>query len=153
MGLWHGVSWRFVFYGVCLGAGVSINKLYQYGVLLWLGRSRTSVLTRHWLYAAVARSLALGFFVVILGFLWIPAVSADSATLEGWTEGAGVVEVAVFLLTLLVMAMNELTASFRRLRTPSWPGRAILCGVQAVAVMVYVVALRLPVPPLLYEYF
>nr|WP_294547288.1 MBOAT family O-acyltransferase [uncultured Rhodopila sp.] len=153
MGLWHGVSWRFVLYGVCLGAGVCINKLYQLGLSLWLGRSRTGVLTRRWLYTVVARSLALGFFIVMLGFLWISAASTDRATLEGWAEGAGLVVVAVLLLTALVMAMGELTASARRLWAPTRAVKAILYGVQAVAVILYVVVLRLPVPPLLYEYF
>jgi D-alanyl-lipoteichoic acid acyltransferase DltB (MBOAT superfamily) len=153
MGVWHGVSWRFVAYGLCLGTGVSINKLYQYGLSLWLGRSRTGALTRLWLYTVVARSLALAFFIVMLGFLWIPAASVDSATLEGWVEGAGLVVVAVLLLTSVIMVTGKQAASFRDLRPPTWPMGVILPGVQVVAVLVYVAVLRLPVPPMMYEYF
>ena len=38
MGLWHGLSPRYALYGLMLGLGVSLNKLYQVAMSQWLGR-------------------------------------------------------------------------------------------------------------------
>ncbi|MBN8904337.1 MAG: hypothetical protein J0H57_25230, partial [Rhodospirillales bacterium] len=38
MGLWHGIGVRFALYGLCLGGGVSLNKLWQVALQRRLGR-------------------------------------------------------------------------------------------------------------------
>jgi D-alanyl-lipoteichoic acid acyltransferase DltB (MBOAT superfamily) len=72
MGLWHGVSVRFVLYGLCLGAGVSANKLYQTMMLRRLGRQRMVALTRRPDYATIAQALAVSFFVLALVLFFFP---------------------------------------------------------------------------------
>ena len=71
MGLWHGLTPRYALYGLMLGLGVSLNKLYQVAMGQWLGRRGYQALARHGLYAAVARALAVGYFVLALAFLWL----------------------------------------------------------------------------------
>ena len=153
MGLWHGVSWRFVLYGICLGAGVSVNKLYQIALLRRLGRPGVAALARRPLYVAGARALSLTFFIVMLGFLWAPADSVSRATAPDWAAGAGLTAALVFAL---VVAAPAAAARFQRARR-AWPVSAVAPGVsvglQAAAVTIYVAVLGLPVPPLLYQFF
>ncbi len=153
MGLWHGIGWRYAMYGLLLGAGVSVNKLYQTALLRRLGRARTAALSRHPLYAAAAQSLAVAFFTIMLGFLWIPAGAIGRETITGWAGGAAIVVAAVAILVAAERATSDALASSRL----AWPaggaaGTAI-CAVQLAVVLAYVSGLHLAVPPLLYEYF
>jgi alginate O-acetyltransferase complex protein AlgI len=149
MGLWHGVSWRFVFYGICLGAGVSVNKLYQNALLRRLGRPAVAALARRPLYIAAARALALTFIIVMLGFLWVPAASVNDATAAGWAAAAGMTGAFV---AALVVAAPPVASHLRAWQIPAIaPGVSV--GMQAAAVVIYVVVLGLPVPPLLYQFF
>jgi alginate O-acetyltransferase complex protein AlgI len=149
MGLWHGVSLRFVLYGLCLGAGVSVNKLYQTAMLRRLGRQRLARLTRHPAYATAAQALAVGFFILALGFLWIPADPAGGNDAGGWAGGAGL----VVLGSVLLAAATRLAQRWKR-PFPAGPRAAmVLYGAQAVAVLAYLLLWDGFVPPLLYAFF
>ena len=145
MGLWHGISLRYMVYGICLGAGVSINKFYQYTLQRRLGRARASALTRHPLHAAAARALAVSFFVVALGFLWIPGMSMDAATLGHWIAGAVLVVAAVSLAGLAEPTLAAMPSGSNV--------RVAVCIAQIAAVLLYLVLLDGTAPPLLYEFF
>ena len=147
MGLWHGISTRFVLYGVCLGAGVSINKFYQYATIRRFGRLRVTVLTRNRYYAAIARALALSFFVLALGFLWIDPKSAGELT--AWFQGAAMVTAVVLLFALVVPANSWLA----KLTPPGGGIRIAFYTAQAAIVVAYLIAFNQHVPPLLYEFF
>lgn len=145
MGLWHGVGLRFGLYGLCLGAGVSANKLYQVLMLKRLGRPGYAALTRRPVYAAAARALAIAFFILALGFLWIPA---GTGTLGGWIAGGGIVAAVLLLLAITAPVAQPIAA-----RLAPGPRAALaLCTAQALLVVAYL-ALGGPVPPLLYMYF
>jgi D-alanyl-lipoteichoic acid acyltransferase DltB (MBOAT superfamily) len=149
MGLWHGISPRFAMYGLCLGAGVSINKLYQSMMLKRFGRTRFNALIRQRYYAAMAQALALGFFIMALGFLWIVTRPMDQVEVTIWAEAA--------VLVVAVMLLFSLTASARARfvqRLPRHQGvRVAVCAAQIIVVLGYLLLLREPVPPLLYEFF
>ena len=153
MGLWHGISWRYVLYGICLGAGVSVNKLYQNTLLRRLGRPGVAVLARAPLYTAGARALALTFFVVMLGFLWVPAESIGVENWGGWAAGALLTGVLIFALVLASSALGPRLGAARRASTVPVVPPSVLIGFQAAMVLVYVVVLGMPVPPLLYQFF
>lgn len=146
MGLWHGISLRFMLYGVCLGAGVSINKFFQYAMLRRLGRARLNALSRNPLYTEAARCLAVTFFVVVLGFLWIPSEAFTGATIGTWAAGAVVVLTAVALFGLLNRAMP----AFGTMRSG---GQIAMCATQVALILIYLLLLAGPVPVLLYEFF
>jgi alginate O-acetyltransferase complex protein AlgI len=148
MGLWHGVNARFVLYGLCLGAGVAANKLYQTEVSRRLGRRRFNALTSHPAYSVCAQGLAVSYFILILGYLWVPAIGVDA--LGAWAEAAFLVVAGVLLLIVLIRAANRPATRLARVLADA---TGIVCFVQAAAVLVYLVLLRGFVPPLLYEYF
>jgi D-alanyl-lipoteichoic acid acyltransferase DltB (MBOAT superfamily) len=70
IGVWHGRTSEFLFYGLLLGAGVSINKLYQLQMAKRLGKKRFKALEAHWLYLAVCRGLNFTFFAFFLLWFW-----------------------------------------------------------------------------------
>jgi alginate O-acetyltransferase complex protein AlgI len=148
MGLWHGANARFVLYGLCLGAGVAANKLYQTEMLRRLGRPRFNALTRHRAYSVCAQGLAVSYFILILGFLWVPAINVDA--LGAWVEAAGLVVAGALLFIVLVRAANRPAT---RLASVLADSAGVICFVEAAAVLAYLILLRGFVPPLLYEYF
>ena len=133
---------------LCLGAGVAANKLYQTEMSRGLGRRRFNALTSHPAYSVCAQGVAVSYFILILGYLWVPAIGVDA--LGAWTEAAGLVVAGVLLLIVLIRAANRPATRLARVLADA---TGIVCFVQAAAVLVYLVLLRGFVPPLLYEYF
>ena len=70
IGVWHGRTSEFVFYGFLLGAGVSINKLYQIQTSKRLGKKRFKALAGNWFYVAMCRGLNFSFFAFYLLWFW-----------------------------------------------------------------------------------
>lgn len=146
MGLWHGTSVRFALYGLVLGAGVSIDKLFQTAMTTALGRRRYGALMRRPAYAAISRGLAVSYFVLALGFFWIPAAAAPVA-LGRWAAAA-----ALVCLGMLALAAAGITIEAVERRLPRLP-TALLCGLEAAAIAVYFIALHGTAPPLIYQFF
>ena len=154
MGVWHGPTARFALYGLCLGAGVSVNKLFQTWMMQRLGRPAYAKLSKHAGYAAVARSLALTYFVLALGFLWIPGHAEPDGWLADWATPAMLV-FAVFLLALSADRMFA-AAPVRRLcqaLAQRDQGAALLRAGQLAAVLICLLLWPDAVPPLLYQFF
>ncbi len=147
MGLWHGVSLRFVLYGLCLGAAASANKLYQTFMLRRLGRARWNELTRRPLYAASAQGLAVSAFILALGFLWIRHGQGSPLA---WTVSAGIVVALVALLVFAAALAAPLVAMKDRFaaRRP-----LLLAFLQAACVLTFLAFSHARVAPLLYENF
>ncbi|MDQ6941166.1 MAG: hypothetical protein M3169_01465, partial [Candidatus Eremiobacteraeota bacterium] len=70
IGLWHGQTSMFVCFGVLLGLGVSINKLYQTLMIARLGRPGYRALTSQPLYAAGSCGLTLTYFAFATLWFW-----------------------------------------------------------------------------------
>lgn len=70
IGVWHGRTSEFLFYGLLLGIGVSVNKLYQVGMARRLGKKRYKVLSNNPVYQAVCRGLNFTFFAFYLLWFW-----------------------------------------------------------------------------------
>jgi D-alanyl-lipoteichoic acid acyltransferase DltB (MBOAT superfamily) len=71
MGLWHGTTSIFFLYGLLLGGGVSLNKLYQIKMRDWLGKARYKALARNMAYQRTANGLMLAFFALALSCFWL----------------------------------------------------------------------------------
>jgi D-alanyl-lipoteichoic acid acyltransferase DltB (MBOAT superfamily) len=70
IGVWHGQTSSFLFFGILQGAGVSGNKLYQILMIKRLGRKRYRALSENPIYVAVARGLTFTWFTFTLIWFW-----------------------------------------------------------------------------------
>jgi alginate O-acetyltransferase complex protein AlgI len=147
MGLWHGLNARFALYGLCLGGGVSVNKLYQVAMQQRLGRKGYAALARGALYREAARASAVGAFVLALGFLWIPPAALERRPLV-WAEGGVLTLVAVCILTVGCPPV-----AVRLMAIRSMVPDAVFLGLQAVAILAYLFIAHGFAPPLVYAFF
>ncbi len=160
VGLWHGQTTEFLFYGFLQGGGIAANKLYQIKMADMLGKKGYRTLTANRIYSACCRGLTFTWFTLTLFWFW-----------TGWTQiGAfsralgptGLVLVGLAILvgsTLLLEAMELLRAAVLGVR---WQQVPVLesrytrtaWGTALVAVVVLAsVVLSAPAPDIVYKAF
>lgn len=71
MGVWHGSTGVFLIYGLVMGAGASLNKLWQVFMNQRLGKKRYKVVGESFTYATLARGLMFAFFALAVTGLWV----------------------------------------------------------------------------------
>jgi alginate O-acetyltransferase complex protein AlgI len=70
VGLWHGQTSEFIFFGILQGLGVSINKLYQVVLTQAMGRKKSKALMSNPVYTAFTRGLTFTWFGFTLVWFW-----------------------------------------------------------------------------------
>jgi alginate O-acetyltransferase complex protein AlgI len=70
VGVWHGTTAAFLFFGFLQGFTVSANKLYQILMTKWLGRKAYQSVSSNPYYVAVARGLTFTWFTFTLLWFW-----------------------------------------------------------------------------------
>ena len=70
VGLWHGRTSEFLFFGVLQGGGVAINKLWQLGLTQGLGRKGYKAVAANAIYIAFGRGLTFSWFAFTLFWFW-----------------------------------------------------------------------------------
>jgi len=70
IGVWHGRTSQFVFFGVLQGGGVAINKRWQLGMPAVRGRKRYRELAKAPVYVALGRGLTFTWFSCTLFWFW-----------------------------------------------------------------------------------
>lgn len=70
MGLWHGSAIHFIYYGLILSFGISVNKLWQIELVNIIGKTRYKALCQCTWYSIFATSLSLAYFSLSLTFIW-----------------------------------------------------------------------------------
>lgn len=70
IGVWHGRTSEMVFYGVLLGGGISLNKLYQIQMAKAMGKKRYKALSNNPVYQSICRGLNFTFFALSLLWFW-----------------------------------------------------------------------------------
>jgi D-alanyl-lipoteichoic acid acyltransferase DltB (MBOAT superfamily) len=75
IGVWHGSTAVFVIYGLLMGAGASINKLWQVALTGRLGKKRYRALTDGCVYMYLSRGITIAYFVVTLTCFWVSDLS------------------------------------------------------------------------------
>jgi D-alanyl-lipoteichoic acid acyltransferase DltB (MBOAT superfamily) len=70
IGLWHGRTSEFFVFGVLTGGGMSINKLWQLGLVRAMGGKRYKELAKNAIYEAFGRGLNLTWFAFTLFWFW-----------------------------------------------------------------------------------
>ncbi|HEY2781544.1 MAG TPA: MBOAT family O-acyltransferase [Steroidobacteraceae bacterium] len=71
MGVWHGSTGVFVIYGLVMGAGASLNKLWQVFMTKRLGKKRYKSVGESFAYSSLARGLLFAFFALAVTGLWV----------------------------------------------------------------------------------
>jgi D-alanyl-lipoteichoic acid acyltransferase DltB (MBOAT superfamily) len=70
IGIWHGRTSEFAVYGVLLGGGAAINKLWQSTLTSMLGRKGYKALASNAFYTAFSRGLTFCWFALSLFLFW-----------------------------------------------------------------------------------
>jgi alginate O-acetyltransferase complex protein AlgI len=70
IGVWHGQTTSFLFFGFLQGLGVSVNKLYQILVTRAIGRKGYRALSGNPIYIAFSRGLTFSWFAFSLIWFW-----------------------------------------------------------------------------------
>jgi D-alanyl-lipoteichoic acid acyltransferase DltB (MBOAT superfamily) len=71
MGVWHGTTLVFVIYGLLMGAGASINKVWQLTLAKRLGKKGYQNLGKQNLYIYLCRGLTFSYFTLAITCLWV----------------------------------------------------------------------------------
>jgi alginate O-acetyltransferase complex protein AlgI len=70
IGIWHGRTSEFVFFGVLQGGGVAINKLWQMRLTRAMGRKGYKGLATNPVYVAFGRGMNFAWFAFTLFWFW-----------------------------------------------------------------------------------
>jgi alginate O-acetyltransferase complex protein AlgI len=110
LGIWHGQTSVFVFYGILLAFGVSVNKLYQILMARILGRTTYKALSSQPPYNACARGLTYTYYSFCMLWFW-----------SNWSQMAGFlrrlqVPALVGMWLLIFMAATVILSVWESLR-------------------------------------
>jgi alginate O-acetyltransferase complex protein AlgI len=107
IGVWHGQTTAFLFFGFLQGLGVSVNKLYQIAMTKRLGRKPFDRLSSSPLYELVARGLTFTWFTFTLTWFWASWSDAarvwSALDVGAWT----VVWIGIWAVSALVLGAWE----------------------------------------------
>jgi alginate O-acetyltransferase complex protein AlgI len=117
MGVWHGTTAVFVIYGLLMGAGASINKLWQLACTERLGKKRYRALSETTAYISFARGLTVGYFVLALTCLWVTELPqlAELVMRLGLT---GILGTFVLLVTVFAIVALAVDLALARVQIP-----------------------------------
>lgn len=71
MGVWHGTTAVFVVYGLLMGAGASVNKLWQVWLTRRLGKKAYKAWCERTPVVYLSRGMTLAYFALALTCLWV----------------------------------------------------------------------------------
>jgi D-alanyl-lipoteichoic acid acyltransferase DltB (MBOAT superfamily) len=160
VGLWHGRTSEFMFFGVLQGGGVAVNKLWQLGMTRALGRKSYKDLAKNFACIALGRGLTFSWFALTLFWFW-----ADWDQINGLCRAISVVEwlgvwLAIWLCATVVLAAWEwLRAALLSIETAEGPvflsryARVIYASALGLASYVITVLLNQPAPDIIYKVF
>jgi alginate O-acetyltransferase complex protein AlgI len=160
VGVWHGRTSEFIFFGVLTGAGMAINKLWQLGLGTALGRKGYKSLAKNPVYISLGRGLNFVWYAFTLfwfGTNWkeIDRVFA-ALTIEQWL-GLGVATWIV--ATVLLAAWERLRTLLLSIEACGEPilrsryARVVYASALGLAAFVMTVLLNQPAPGIVYKAF
>ncbi len=160
IGVWHGRTSAFIFFGVLQGGGVAINKLWQLALAGAFGRTRYRALAASPMYTAFSRGLTFSWFAFTLFWFWaawsqIQKIYSTLSVIE-WLG----VWLSVWLCSTAVLALWEsLRAGVLAVRTSAGPvftsryARVAYASALGLTAVVLRVLLSLPAPDIVYKAF
>jgi D-alanyl-lipoteichoic acid acyltransferase DltB (MBOAT superfamily) len=159
VGVWHGQTSEFLFYGFVLGLGVSVNKAYQLVIAKQIGGKQYRKLASNALYVAISRGLTFTYFTFTLIWFWSTwrQIGVFEAILgRGMTVA---VFAAIFAGSTILLAAWEAVRG--RVLAAAWTGDPILsqCSRTAFSTAMLVITLAVsllmnqPAPDIVYKAF
>ncbi len=160
VGLWHGQTNEFMFFGVLQGGGVAINKLYQIAVEARLGRKGYQALAENPFYTTICRGLTFVWFAFTLLWFWSTNTEILKLAVIGGAGGTAAALIATFLAATVILALWEWAL---RLGKNALQGEASLLSsryvrtVISTSLVVFIlgaaIALDMPAPDIVYKNF
>lgn len=160
IGIWHGRTSEFAVYGVLLGGGAAINKMWQVLLRSRLGRNGYKGLTVNPFYLALARGLTFTWFAFSLLWFW-----ADWKQIRDIGHALPVTKWLV-LSTLFWVSVTIVFDGWERLRlvvlavrTTEGPAvtsryaKAVFTTCLAVVAIVFSTLMNQAAPPIVYKAF
>jgi hypothetical protein len=160
IGIWHGRTSEFVVFGLLTGGGISINKLWQIGLMNALGRKSYQSLAKTTVYSCFGRGLNYIWFSFTQFWFW-----GDWAQIARVFAAFGVLQwLAIWFGAWLTAAAalqgwEVLRAQVLSIRTAEGPilvnryGRTVLATILGMVAFVVTVLLNQPAPSVVYKAF
>ncbi len=160
VGVWHGQTSEFLFFGVLQGGGVAMNKLYQTEMTRRLGRKRYRALCEAPPYRMVARGLTFSWFAFTLLWFWSSwgQLSAFAVILGERACFTG----AVVLIAVAAVVFAAIEAARDYALRWTWSGQSILLSrytrtawgtALAVTSIATIVLMNMKAPDIVYQAF
>jgi D-alanyl-lipoteichoic acid acyltransferase DltB (MBOAT superfamily) len=160
VGIWHGRTSEFVIFGLLAGGGISINKLWQLGLTLVLGRKRYKALANNFVYIAFGRGLNFIWFAFTLFWFWGNWKQIDRIfSALGIVQWLGVWLTAGLFATVVLALWELLRTALLSIKTAEGPAltsryaRVVYASALGLAAIVMTVLLNQPAPEIVYKAF
>ncbi|MGD0357271.1 MAG: MBOAT family O-acyltransferase [Terracidiphilus sp.] len=160
IGVWHGRTSEFIFFGVLQGGGVAINKIWQLGLTRSLGRQGYKALSKNPIYIAFARGLTFSWFAFSLFWFWAEWKQIDTLfTSIGVARWLGVWLATWLSMTVVFAVWEWLRAAMLSIKTAEGPiltsryARVIYATALGLVALVMVILLNQPAPDIVYKAF
>jgi alginate O-acetyltransferase complex protein AlgI len=160
VGMWHGQTSEFLFFGVLQGGGVAGVQLYQTLMIKGMGKKSYRALAATSLYACCTRGLTFAWFAFTLLWFWSNWGQISDIASKLGAPAAATVGLSLFSGATVVLAGWEATRNFvLSIRVRGEPVLAsrythVVIGTAVAVISVAVVALvNAPAPDLVYKAF
>jgi alginate O-acetyltransferase complex protein AlgI len=160
VGVWHGQTSAFVFFGVLLGLGVSATKLYQVLMAKCIGPERYAALGRSSLYNTAARGLTYSWGALTLLWFWSNWTQLASLARFLGSRQIALLWIAIFLGSSLTLALweagREWLLSFQFENQPALSSRYVRTVWATVLLVISIATIALlnaPPPDIVYKTF
>jgi alginate O-acetyltransferase complex protein AlgI len=160
VGLWHGRTSEFLFFGLLQGGGVAANKLWQVWLTQAMGRKRYKALAQSPMYIAFGRGLTFAWFAFTLFWFWAAWSQIDTIYAALSRVQWMAVWLGIWLSATVVLAFWEwLRALLLSITTSEGPillsryARVVYASALGLLAVVITVLLNQPAPPIVYKAF
>ena len=136
IGVWHGSTGVYVYYGLYLGAAATLHRAYQLALIRWLGRPGYKRLTQNRVYAQFCVGLTFAYFATALVCFWMDAAQLQAlghrlgplAALSSFGSVTVVSSMLLLPLNFIGDKLHQAAIPIRTLTPAFWLQQAALAG-------------------------
>jgi len=160
VGVWHGQTTEFLFFGLLQGSGVAAVQLYQLAMVRNLGKRRYKQLSGVNIYSAVCRGLTFTWFAFTLLWFWSSWIQiGDLMNTLGVPVFAACLFVIFFAATIVLELWERIRLTLLGLQISGEPlilsryTRTVWNTAAAVIAVAVTMLMNMPAPELVYKAF